>query len=130
MCYNNLMSNTKCPQTGCNSPALLLLNLVCANPLCQNYNPKWHVEMSSHPRYNHKTIGNHVFLGGHTHENKYYDLYFSINPLDDTEWVEARYGDDIRCYVGEELEYAPLHNSEILREAARRWNERISNESE
>jgi len=119
------MIHHKCPQKGCGAPALLLLNLICANPQCQNYDTKWHVETTSIPRYDHKTIGEHTFLGGYSYENKYYDLYHSINPLDDTEWVEARYGNDLRCYTGSELLFAYLDESTVIREAARRWNERL-----
>jgi len=56
----------------------------------------------------------------------YYDLYHSINPLDETEWVEARYGDEITCYLGDELLFACFHESKVLQEAARRWNSRIT----
>lgn len=119
------MSYHKCPQKGCSAPALLLLDLRCANPACKNYDTKWHAEITSKPRYDHKTIGDHTFLGGYTYENKYYDLYHSINPMDDTEWVEARYGDDIRCYLGGELLFANLDDNPVIREAARRWNEKI-----
>jgi hypothetical protein len=123
------MSNI-CPQKGCNSPALLLLSLRCANPKCINYNSQWHAEITSTPKYEHKTIGEHIFLGGFSVNGRYYDLYHSINPLDDTEWVEARYGDALDCYEGEELIFAPLHKNEVIQEAARRWNSRITKKNE
>ena len=117
------MNNHSCPQKKCGSPARLLFNLVCSNPLCKNYDAKWHTEINSLPRYKHETIGKHIFLGGFLHDSTYYDLYYSINPLDENEWVEARYGDDISCYLGEELIFAPFHESIVLKEAARRWDE-------
>lgn len=119
------MKHQKCPQKGCSAPALVLLTLKCANPLCQNYDTKWHAETTSRPKYTHKTVGDQTFLGGFSYENKYYDLYHSVNPLDEEEWVEARYGDDIRCYIGSELLFAYLDENKVIREAARRWNEKI-----
>jgi len=119
------MIQLRCPQKGCNAPALLLMNLRCVNPQCQNYDIKWHAETTSQPRYEHQTIGDQTFIGGFSFENKYYDLYHSINPLDDTEWVEARYGNELRCYVGSELLFAYLDESEVIREAARRWRDRL-----
>ena len=119
------MKHHKCPQQGCNAPALILLKLLCANPMCQNYDAKWHAETTSSPRYKHKTQGEQTFLGGYSYENKYYDLYHSISPMDDTEWVEARYGNELRNYVGSELLFAYLDESDVIREAARRWNEKI-----
>ena len=76
-------------------------------------------------KYTHKTIGDHIFLGGFSYENKYYDLYHSTNPMDETEWVEARYGNDIRCYIGSELLFAGFDESAVIQEAARRWNNRL-----
>jgi hypothetical protein len=119
------MKYYKCPQKGCNAPALLLFKLICANPICQNYDTKWHAETASKPRYIHKTVGDNTFLGGFSYENKYYDLYHSTNPLDDVEWVEARYGDDLSNYMASELLFAYLDESDVIVEAARRWNERI-----
>ena len=78
------------------------------------------------PKYTHETEGDHTFLGGFSHGGQYYDLYFSINPLDDSEWVEARYGDTISCYLCEELEIAPIAENEVIQEAARRWNARLN----
>jgi hypothetical protein len=118
------MVEQRCPQPWCNAPALLLFNLVCSNPKCQNYDSSWHQELEAKPRYSHKTIGQHTFLGGFLHEGVYYDLYHSINPLDDTEWVEARYGDELSCYTGEELLFAGISDDKILQEAAKRWEER------
>ena len=119
------MSDLRCPQKKCNAPALLLLDLVCSNLECRNYDAKWYAEVHSKPQYRHDTIGDHTFLGGFNHQGKYYDLYHSINPLDESEWVEARYGDELSCYLGEELTFALFHESEVLHEAARRWDERI-----
>lgn len=115
-----------CPQNNCNSPARLLFYLVCSNPSCRNYDKNWHSEVSFKPRYRHDTEGDQTFLGGYSHEGKYYDLYHSISPLDDSEYVEARYGDKISCYICEELIIAPLIENEVLQEAARRWNERLN----
>ncbi len=125
MCYNIPMTHSNCPQRSCNSPARLLFYLVCSNPNCKNYDAQWHAEVSLKPKYNHETEGDHTFLGGFSWDGKYYDLYFSINPLDDSEWVEARYGDALSCYECEELVLAPLVDNEVLQEAARRWNERL-----
>lgn len=119
------MDTTRCPQSNCSSPARLLFSLVCSNPKCRNYDTKWHTELNSKPRYEHNTVGDHIFLGGFMNDSTYYDLYHSINPLDDTEWVEARYGNELSCYLGDELLFACFHEREVLQEAARRWNSRI-----
>lgn len=119
------MNNHNCPQKKCNSPARLLFYLVCANPTCKNYDANWHAEISLKPRYKHETIGDQTFLGGHSYDGKYYDLYHSINPLDDSECVEARFGNHLSNYICEELIFAPLIEDDVLREAARRWNERL-----
>jgi hypothetical protein len=126
MCYNKNMSDYCCPQKQCSSPARLLFYLVCANPNCRNYDAKWHAEVSLKPKYIHDTEGDHTFLGGYSHGGQYYDLYFSINPFDDGEWVEARYGDTLSNYLCEELMLAPMAENEILQEAARRWNDRLN----
>jgi hypothetical protein len=115
-----------CPQKGCNSPARLLLNLVCVNPSCRNYDAKWHAEVSVKPKYTHDTVGDQTFLGGFSYGSKYYDLYFSINLLDDSEWIEARYGDNISCYMCEEYALAFIADHEALHEAARRWDDRLA----
>lgn len=117
------MSKHKCPQPNCNAPALILFNLVCANPRCKNHDLKWQKEIESKPRYEHKTVGDQTFLGGYLYQKVYYDLYHSINPTDETEWVEARYGDDISCYLGEELFFASLCDDQVLLEAAKRWED-------
>lgn len=117
------MDSHTCPQKNCGSPARLLFNLVCSNPSCRNYDAEWYQEINSIPRFKHETIGKHFFLGGFLYNSTYYDLYHSINPLDENEWVEARYGDDITCYLGEELIFAPFHTSIVLKEAAKRWDE-------
>ena len=116
------MLNHTCPQKQCGAPARLLFNLVCSNPLCRNYDAIWRYEINNIPRYKHETVGKHIFLGGFLYESQYYDLYHSINPLDQNEWVEARYGDDLNCYLGEELIFAPFHESTVLKEAAIRWD--------
>jgi hypothetical protein len=123
--YNINMKYRKCPQKGCNAPALLLLRLLCANPLCQNYDVKWHAETTSEPIYLHKAVKDTTFLGGFSYDNKYYDLYHSINPLDDVEWIEARYDNELSCYLASELLFAYLDESDVIVEAARRWNNRI-----
>jgi hypothetical protein len=119
------MINERCPQKGCNAPARLLFSLVCANPNCRNYDSKWHIEAYSEPRYTHITLGEQVFLGGFVYDSTYYDLYFSLNCLDDSEWVEARYGNELSDYIGEEVVYAELSDSKPIVEAARRWNNRM-----
>jgi hypothetical protein len=119
------MSNVRCPQKGCNAPARILFTLVCANPLCRNYDPKWHVEAYSEPRYKHGSMGENTFLGGFVYDNEYYDLYYSINPLDGSEWVEARFGNEFDEYMTDELVFADVHQHAVIREAARRWNEKL-----
>jgi hypothetical protein len=119
------MNEHSCPQKKCNSPSRLLFYLVCANPNCINYDQDWHSEVTTVPRYKHETIGDQTFLGGYHHDGKYYDLYHSVNPLDDTECVEARFGDTLSDYICEELIFAALIENDVLHEAARRWNERL-----
>ena len=118
------MINVRCPQKGCNAPARLLFTLVCANPDCRNYDAKWHLEAYSKPRYVTPTLGEYTFLGGFVYDNTYYDLYFLINPLDDSEWVEARYGNEVGSFEGEELLLAFLHDNKAIQEAGRRWENR------
>lgn len=122
------MFKERCPQAGCNAPARILFNLVCSNPLCRNYDESWHLEVYSQPRYKHETIGEHTFLGGFVYDNEYYDLYFSINPLDGSEWIEARYGNELGCYLGSDLDTAQNHPHKVLKEGARRWEEKIMGE--
>lgn len=110
----------KCPL--CGSPAQILFKLVCSTESCRNYDATWAKQVNEQPRYVHKTISKYSeFLGGYELDGIYYDLYYSISPFDDTEWVEARYGDDIECYECDELLFAPLSEQPELVEAANRY---------
>lgn len=111
----------KCPQKGCNAPARLLFSLVCANPFCRNYDAKWQEEAYSEPSYKHNIMGRYKFLGGYIHNNIYYDLYHSINPLDGTEWMEARYSNELGDYDMEEMIFAPISKKQYFKEAYKRW---------
>lgn len=123
MKINKIGYNTgmRCPQKGCNAPARLLFSLVCANPSCRNYDESWYSEVYSKPLYRNDSMGEYVFLGLFLHESQRYDLYYSVNPLDGSEWVEARFGDDFDACLMEELSSSENSNSCVIREAASRW---------